>query len=491
MSARTTLVLLVLAAALGAFIWLHEIEGGAEREATAEAEKHVFVGLEAERVRALALETSDDLDARLERDGTGGWRLREPVDAPADELAAGGIAGALAGLAADEVYEDGLESLESYGLAGEPQLRFETDDGAHALRIGKTTPVGGGVYVTDAAAERVFVVPVYRTNALRKSLHELREARVLDFDATSVTGVAVRWEGGAAELARADAESAWRMTAPFDVAADEDAADDLLSTLKYLRATGFVDDAEEAAAALAEPLVEIVLARGEDEPVRLAVGAEAGGDHIVRGREGLGYRVPAGRIAEVPRDVLAYRFHTLSRFVQAEAERVEVALAGGTPAALTIARGEGGAWEAAPPLVEGAAGALVAELGDLPATGVLAEALGDVERAAMGLAPPRTRIRVLGAAPVADDAEGEAADPETSAEGAREVLAELLLGAAQPGRGIPAVRVGTDTVFWVDASLAERVPLGAAGAEPLLAAPEDAAEASEAAVPGSDSADED
>ena len=105
MNPRTTAILALVVAALGAFVYFYEIRGG-ERRAEAETEaKRLFPGLEAAEITSLELRTSDGQDARIERTPDG-WRLREPRDFPADGATVDSLVAALARLTSEAVFEE-------------------------------------------------------------------------------------------------------------------------------------------------------------------------------------------------------------------------------------------------------------------------------------------------------------------------------------------------------------------------------------------------
>ena len=74
-----------------------------------------------------------------------------------------------------------------------------------------------------------------------------------------------------------------------------------------------------------------------------------------------------------------------------------------------------------------------------------AESLGEKERAALGLAPPRAVIRVFGG-------------PDPAKE---ETLAEVHLGVADEKRGIAAKRADRETIFWLPWERHESIPTSA------------------------------
>jgi hypothetical protein len=205
---RTTGILFLIAAALGAFVWLYEIRGEAGRKDAEAAAKRLFPNLESSAVDSIELVTNDGQRARLEqRDGE--WRLALPLDAQADAFVADAMASALTQLGSEAVYAT-PQPLEVYGLAdGSRDLRFRAGGADHGLRVGRKAPVGGNYYALVEGQPSVYVVSSIAVNALSKSLDELREKRVLRFDAGSVERVELRWPDGYVRLARGDA--GWRI----------------------------------------------------------------------------------------------------------------------------------------------------------------------------------------------------------------------------------------------------------------------------------------
>ncbi|MCA9510066.1 MAG: DUF4340 domain-containing protein [Myxococcales bacterium] len=483
MNPRTTWILAFVAAALGAFIWLYEIRGEADRSAAQAAAKRIFVGVEPDDVDWVELRTRDGVDARLERDASARWRLVRPLDFPADEPTADGIASALAEL--DPIADIATpQAPEVYGLGDAAHVvRFGAKGAEHALRVGRDAPVGAARYAARDGDARVFTVASWRANAFDKDLAALRDARVLAFDRERVGALTARWPGGEVALAKRD--GAWRVTAPLDAPADSDRVADLLSDLSYLRAEGFVDAPGEAERATLDPpayAIELELAAtdagdagdADDAPaardvLQLAIGGEIDGARLVRTAGTTLFRVGADRLDDFPRRVVDYRDRTLARFAIGDAERLEIAFhddgeggdaASGPGTFAFEAHREAGAWTSTPPLREGMASALVASLSQLVAEDVDAEWIGDEERAALGLAPPRVELRVVGAVP-----EGGGEAP---------VLADVSLGRAAPSRGVAATAAGRDELFRLAPRAADDLPVSRAAFEERFVAPPEA-----------------
>jgi hypothetical protein len=453
MNPRTTGILLLIAAALGAFVYFYEIRGEEGRREAEARQKRLFPDVEAEAVEWLALTSSDGQAVRAERREKG-WQIVEPLAFPGDEFALDGMASALAQLASEAVYED-PQSSEVYGLDDEGrEVGFAAGGEEHALRTGDKTPMGGNSYASVVGEKAVYAVPSFRVNSLRKAFEDLRDKRILDFDTSTVERLGVSWTDGRVDLVRREGE--WRLSAPVEGAADAGTVKDLLSDLSFLRASGFEDEPPpDAETGLDRPAfaVELGLApaapvEGGGEPRRLAfaVGREVvDAERFVRAAQPSLYRIPAERLDDFPREVIDYRFKQLAEFEVGNAERVELGFSSkeGETMLITATRHEG-AWRSVPePMEPGKIARLVEELSRLEANDILAERVGPEELRELELDPANVTLLAYG-----------------QGEGEQEVrLAEVRLGALRGSRGIVAQTGENPTLFQLDLDLAEHIPV--------------------------------
>jgi len=444
-------MLFLVAAALAAFVYFYELGGEADRLAAKEDEKRLFPGLEPGDISAIALTASDGVALRAER-RDGGWRLVEPLDFAADDTAFDAMATALVQTTGDTAIEDS-QNAEVYGLdADEGEIRFSAGATEHALRVGDKTPVGAKSYVSVVGTDRVYVVPTYGVNAYSRAFDELREKRILDLDPDAVNRVEAAWPDGRVVLSRGD--EGWALVEPVVGPADEATVADLLSTLAFLRATGFVDlPTPDSISGLDRPAFTARLSGsipGEDGgpfEAEIAIGGRPDGNsHLVRGASTSLYRILANRLEDFPSDVTDYRFKQLAKFVAPAAQRIEILFhtASGESIALTAERGEGG-WTTEPEaFAPGKLTALLAALADLRARDIAAESLGEEELHSLELAPANAVFRVLG------EAGEDAAAPE---------LASVSLGLLRGSEGLMAQRTGDEIVYVLDYELAEHLPV--------------------------------
>lgn len=455
MQPRTTAILFAIALALGAFVYLYEIRGGEARKAAEERSKQLFPEIEAADVTALWFETQDGQSARLERhEGT--WRLVEPIRFAAEETAVEGMASSLADLASEGVIEEPQPS-DVYGLGeGATVVHFLAREKEHTLRIGKRAPVGGNTYAAvEAEPAVVYTVPTFRVTGFSKNLADLREHLVLRFDQPSIRRIEASWPpDGRVTLERSDADD-WALLEPLGDRADQDTVAGLLSDLRFLRASEFLDTpTSEARAALETPEFKVRLLggaeEGEEPPVfELAIGAVLGDGRVVRSSAApILFLVPPERLQDLPRRVVEYRYKDLAEFSILDAAKLELAFASETAdtqeaVVILATRGDQG-WTSTPERVQpGKLARLVSELSRLQASDIVAEALDDEGLAQLGLSPPATVVRVFAAE------EG----------GEEPLLAELFFGRVDPDRGVFVRVPGRDTVYAIGAGIAEHVPV--------------------------------
>ena len=452
MSPRVTFLLFLLAAGLGAFVYLHEIRGADQRKEAEAKAKRLFPGVEVSDIDAISLTTTEGKTAEVVREA-GSWRVKKPVVAPGDPVALDGMASALAEISSQETIPD-PQAPDVYGLGDSARLvNFRAKGVEHELRVGKTAPVGSNTYASTADAKNVYTVPTYRATTFQKSLDDLREHRVLRFDRNSIDRIEVGWNSGGVVLKKRD--GVWRVTSPLEGPADDDTVDKLLSDASYLRADGFIDaPASDDAMALAKPEVTLALsgkspAQGEPPTsFTLKLGGPLPSNpkrRALRTDDGSVYEVATERIAEFPRDVAAYRFKEVSRFSPSDANRIELAFqqeAGKPPVVIALDRGDAGWTSNAEPLVPGKAVRLAAELSHLRAVGIVSDHPTEAELKEHGLAPPQVTMRVLGAKPPSGEAP---------------LLADVEIGTSD-AQGAAAKSSKSETLYRLAPELAEHIP---------------------------------
>jgi hypothetical protein len=434
---RTTLVLLALALALGAWVYFGEIQGDEKREA-AEKSARRLVGLEADELSSIELPTSGGGRARLQR-GEQGWRLVEPLDAGVDPFTVERLVEAVAG----------LESKSEIEAASDLAL-FGLDDGAARIavrkgeaepteiRLGKPVPVGSARYVSASSRPgRVFTVDTAGLTLLEPALLDLRDKRLLKLEKDEASKLVVRLPAESRVIELTKGED-WKLVAPLEVRADGEGVERLLDDLDLARASGFVDAPGAPAEYGLEPPsveIEITTPKGSEQ---LALGKS--GDKAYARLPGVAslLELPVRIVDGIPREVFAYRFKRVLSLEGDELAALELAFPR-EQASYRFKRDDQ-TWK--PEDAELKVDSL--ELADLvfaiEALDATSLEQGEPDLARLGLAPPRVRISARTAA------------------GAE--LGWLELGDPDPERGLAARSSAGNEIWRVDNKLGEDVPLG-------------------------------
>lgn len=286
---RTLLVLLVLVAGLGAFVWLKERKMPSSTERV-ELGKRLF-GSEEKDVTALVLEVGSTT-VRLEREAAadkagsdekdevepafpspGRWSLTTPLAAPADGAEVSRVLGSVLGLEKQRTLED-FDPAE-LGLAS-PRARVtvETTKQKKTMVVGAQVPQSDSMVVTLEGSDEAFVVPSFVFADLGKAPGDWRDKALVRGQRDEVESVRLIPEVGP-QLLLAKRNGEFWLESPITDRAARDVVDRLLTDLTALKATSFVDEpkpAEELGLAPPAGTFQVQFA-GAAQPVVIAVGA--------------------------------------------------------------------------------------------------------------------------------------------------------------------------------------------------------------------------
>ncbi len=417
---RSTLILLIIAVALGSAIYWFEIKQGQELESTDRNERLLFPELSPTAIDELAFETADGFEVRFEREKDG-WRLREPTDFPAAHSALQSMASALVSLSFDEKIQD-PEALSVYGLGEQARfIHFVVDGEPQVLRMGELTPVPGRTYVSLNDEKRVFMLQTRQFNPFNRLLLDLRERHPVPLATEGVTEVEINWRNETFALAKQEGQ--WRILfSSLAYATDQLPRDGVvpafLAQLTQLRADAFVDQVPPALSqALDREGLKIRLS-GEKNSLELVVESSQTEKIAVRGSETSLYLVPAALLEGLPRRVEDFLDLRVAPFDVSAVKHWELvwSAASGERASQVIFHSEpGGAdrtWRMEGGVEGGIEGGVENEAeekkqdeeiqtwleaaSELSGTAIYADALGVEGRRGLGLEPGKMRLRVWG-----------------------------------------------------------------------------------------------
>ena len=270
---RRILILLVLVAALGTYLYVYELP-----EAAREGTKEKLVGIDKDAVTGVVL-TYPDRELELKRDDTG-WRLVRPAEAPADDTVVKGVLSTVADAEVQKTLGELPQNLADFGL-DKPTvtIKLTLKDGSQPppLVVGKNTAIGGKAYVRKDDEPKLYLTTSALGYGLNKQVKDVRDKTILAFKDEDVSRVEIKAENGdTVALVRKDKE-AWTVE-PGDHPGDTTEVRSYLSSLRSTRAVDFPDDHPDDLGkyGLAAPRLTVTLATGTDGAASqaLLVGAE-------------------------------------------------------------------------------------------------------------------------------------------------------------------------------------------------------------------------
>jgi hypothetical protein len=206
---RNTLVLLIVAAALGAYVYFVESKHTPASEAAVETRAKVFDKLDASKIDAITIRGSAGDKTTLKKAGDK-WQIVEPVQSGADETEMSGLTSNLGTLEVSRVVDQQPKDLSKYGLAPQPRVEVEFtaagDKNPKKLLIGNKTATGGDLYAKLANENKVMLIPAYLDTTFDRTTFALRDKSILKFDRDKVDTVEIT--ASAAQAAAAGATAA-------------------------------------------------------------------------------------------------------------------------------------------------------------------------------------------------------------------------------------------------------------------------------------------
>ena len=271
---RRILILLVLVAALGIYLYVWELP-----EAAREGKKAKLLAVDKDAVTGLVL-TYPDRELELRKDDKG-WRLVRPVEAPADDTVVKGVLSTLTDAEVQKTLDQLPANLADFGL-DKPTVtvKLTLKDGSQPppLVVGKNTTIGGKAYVRKDEEPKLYLSTSALGYGLNKQAKDVRDKTVLTFKDDDVNRVEIRAENGdTVTLVRKDKE-AWTVE-PGDHPGDTTEVRSYLSSLRSMRAVDFPDDHPQDLGkyGLAAPRLTVTVTTGTDNATAsqaLLVGAE-------------------------------------------------------------------------------------------------------------------------------------------------------------------------------------------------------------------------
>jgi hypothetical protein len=256
---KGTLVLLIVFAVLGGYVYYTDFYGKEARDKQEEAKKRLFGG-EAKDVTELTLEQDGRTISAVRKDEKT-WEMTSPAGVEADSEAWGQLATSFVEVQKDEVVSAQKTDLAAYGL-DKPAVvvRAKLKDGkTEGVAIGAENPKKTFNYARRVDNDEVFLLSTSGTSSLKKTLTDLRNKKVLDFESDNIDAVRIT-AAGKPDIEIQKSGSDWMIKKPVETRADNGEVISFLSAIQFSRASAFAEENVDAkAAGLDAPSVKVVL----------------------------------------------------------------------------------------------------------------------------------------------------------------------------------------------------------------------------------------
>ena len=239
---RSTLILFVVAVALGGYLYFIESKRTIPDE---NAKKKVFTS-DAAKINQLEIKSSGGEVTGLRKGAKETWTIVKPIDAPADRNSISDIVTNLANLEEEREVDANASDLKTYGLA-EPRVdvtfHVEGEKEPKRILLGDKTPGGTGLYAKLPAGNRVFLVGTSLDTTLDKSTFDFRDKTALAFDESKVDSLELA--SGAQTIRLEKTGEEWKLAKPLQAPADFVSVNGLLGQLQSAQMTALKDRPED------------------------------------------------------------------------------------------------------------------------------------------------------------------------------------------------------------------------------------------------------
>ena len=225
----STLILVVVLAGLGAYIYFVDSKRPAAGiDGSSETKEKVFT-VEADKINELRITSGGQ--TTLLRKSEAGWKMLEPTPVDADPPEVIGVATALTNIDIVRVVDDNATNLEQFGLAKpSTTVEFKAEGGASGtLKLGNKNATQGEIYAVKNDDKRVFLIASFQETSFNRKPFDLRDKKILKFDRDQADSMVLARGADTIELSRAGSE--WKVVKPVPSRSDYSVIEGFMSRL--------------------------------------------------------------------------------------------------------------------------------------------------------------------------------------------------------------------------------------------------------------------
>lgn len=270
-----TVLMLVILAGLGSYLYLVEFPAEQREEKRESEQKHILSFPET-AITGLSITTSQGpVEFKLAEPGK--WSIVAPLQTDADNREVQALIRALVTGTVTRTVEEQATQLAPFGLE-QPVTTLTVTAGPQqeTISIGDSGPLSNTLYVLRASDRRVLLTNLAPKDFINKSLMTFRRKELLRFVQNDVERVRLTYpttEIVIYNMAKDKSRPSWKIRYPIEAEADQNEVRSLMFRLEDLKALGIIDPGPERdtiAKTLSAPKVKVTLhTAAGDQSVRL------------------------------------------------------------------------------------------------------------------------------------------------------------------------------------------------------------------------------
>jgi hypothetical protein len=269
-----TLIMVVMLAALGAYLYFIELPTARTKD-QAETKEKKLLPFEQREISSVTVETGGG-KVVLTREENGPWKIVSPIKTDADSREVEALLRAVLLGNVSRVVQEEPTALGSFGLE-KPTVVLTVAAGGQqeTISIGDSGPISSTLYAARASDRKVLLTDLAPKDVLNKTLLTFRKKEVLRVEPSQVDRLRLTYPTIEIVLYRVGEKKSkkWEIRFPVEAPADQTEVRSLLFKLEDLKALGFIDPGPEYDALtkrLRSPAMKITVhADGVDQNVRL------------------------------------------------------------------------------------------------------------------------------------------------------------------------------------------------------------------------------
>jgi hypothetical protein len=274
---RNTIILIMIAIALGAYVWFYEVEGGKEREKQKKRMEKILV-FEKDSIRTIDIfgpagkfrfEKVNDL-----------WNITQPLQTMAEKSHMDILLSALHTAVKNRSFSSAKKEAAQYGL-GAAALNIQlTDinDQSLSLKLGDKNKLSSFVYASVGDTAVHLIADHIKTKA-QKSLFEWRDKKIVHFERNSIQKIELSNPQLTIEFHKKAGN--WNIVSPVKAKADQNAVNALLNALQNNNIKSVVSEKPNLRLnGLSNPAFLVRLFGGKDSAVHSVIFSKFDGNEV-------------------------------------------------------------------------------------------------------------------------------------------------------------------------------------------------------------------